>query len=118
MTPTWGIPGSLFIVVWLVLALTTLALPRLALVAARWGPAAPPDPTVTPAQLGALVDGTRRAVAASVAALVESGRLRVDDGRKVCAVVADGRPRPEDDPALSDLDVAVLRSAESPTTTR
>jgi hypothetical protein len=38
MTPTWGIPGPVFLAVWIPLALVTLFLPRLALVAARWGP--------------------------------------------------------------------------------
>jgi uncharacterized protein (TIGR04222 family) len=78
------------------------------------GTGAPPDHTLTAPQLGALAGGTDQAVAASVAGLVESGRLRVDDDRRICAVVTDGRPRPEDDPGLSDLDVAVLRSAGSP----
>jgi uncharacterized protein (TIGR04222 family) len=118
MTATWGIPGPLFLALWIPLAVVTLLVPRLVLITARWGPSAPPDQTLTPEQLGALTGGPDRAVAASVAGLVESGRLRVDDGRRLTAVVADGRPAPEDDPALSDLDVAVLRSAGSPTTSR
>jgi hypothetical protein len=59
VSPTWGIPGPLFLLVWIPLAIVTLLLPRLVLVAARWGPSGPPDGTLTPEQLGALAGGRR-----------------------------------------------------------
>ena len=114
MAPTWGIPGPLFLLLWFPLVVLTAFVPRLALVAARGGPREAPDPTVTPQQLGALVAGGDRVAAASVAGLLERGRLRMDGSRRLATVV--GPVRPEDDPGLSDVDVEVLNRAHSPRT--
>lgn len=114
MGPTWGVPGPLFLLLWFPPVVVAAFLPRLALVAARWGPREEPDPTVTPQQLGALVAGPDRLVAASVAGLLEQGRLRMDGSRRLATVV--GPVRPEDDPGLSDVDVEVLNRAHSPRT--
>lgn len=115
MAPTWGIPGPAFLALWLLLAAATIVLPHLARsTAGRRPPGRGPDRTLTPPQLGVLAGGEDRAVAASVAGLLEHGRLRVDDSRRLCTVV--GPVRPEDDPQLSDLDVRVLRDAATPRT--
>ncbi|MBE7163503.1 MAG: hypothetical protein INR72_19865, partial [Williamsia herbipolensis] len=105
MAPTWGISGPAFLGLWVLLAFMTLLLPHLARATVRGRPPGgrEPDLTLTPPQLGALAAGDDRAVAASVAGLLESGRLRVDDSRRLGTVV--GPVRPEDDPHLSDLDV-------------
>ncbi|MCD2190890.1 TIGR04222 domain-containing membrane protein [Actinomycetospora soli] len=113
MAPTWGISGPAFLGLWLVLAVVTLVLPHVArATAGRRPPGREPDLTLTPAQLGVLAGGEDRAAAASIAGLLESGRLRADDSRRLCTVV--GPVRPEDDPQLSDLDVRVLRDATTP----
>ncbi|WP_433800510.1 TIGR04222 domain-containing membrane protein [Actinomycetospora sp. CA-084318] len=113
MAATWGITGPAFLGLWLLLAVVTLVLPHLArATAGRRPPGRDPDLTLTPAQLGVLAGGDDRAAAASIAGLLESGRLRADDSRRLCTVV--GPVRPEDDPQLSDLDVRVLRDATTP----
>ena len=114
MAPTWGIPGPLFLLLWFPLVVLTAFLPRIAVVTARWGPREAPDLTLSPQQLGALVAGGDRVAAASVAGLLEQGRLRMDGSRRLATVV--GPVRPEDDPGLSDVDVEVLNRAHSPRT--
>lgn len=113
MAPTWGITGPAFLGLWVLLAVAALVLPHVArATAGRRPPGRDPDLTLTPAQVGVLAGGDDRAAAASIAGLLENGRLRADDSRRLCTVV--GPVAPEDDPQLSDLDVRVLRDAATP----
>ncbi|MDF2978206.1 MAG: hypothetical protein K0S40_2934, partial [Actinomycetospora sp.] len=107
MGDTWGIPGPVFlglfvvlvVVAWLVGPLTRRNLDRRAARAARGTPVAP-----SVEELALLAGGRRRLVETAIARLVDGGVLRISHQRHLAFT---GRP------PVGDLDDAVVGAVES-----